>query len=87
MRDRRGEFAGLDQVNIQLPPGLSGSGEVDVQLTVDGRIRERGARGHPVSSSIRERQFQSGSPITTSGGRRDLAACSASFEILDSRST
>ena len=33
----QGEFAGLDQVNIQLPAGLSGSGEVDVQLTVDGR--------------------------------------------------
>jgi len=33
----QGEFAGLDQVNIQLPAGLSGSGEVDVQLTVDGK--------------------------------------------------
>ena len=31
------EFAGLDQVNLQLPAGLSGSGEVDVELTVDGR--------------------------------------------------
>ena len=30
------EFAGLDQVNIQLPAGVSGSGEVDVELTVDG---------------------------------------------------
>jgi uncharacterized protein (TIGR03437 family) len=33
----QGEFPGLDQVNIQLPAGLSGSGEVDVQLTVDGK--------------------------------------------------
>ena len=31
------EFAGLDQVNIQLPAGLAGSGEVDVQLIVDGK--------------------------------------------------
>jgi uncharacterized protein (TIGR03437 family) len=31
------EFAGLDQVNIQLPAALSGSGEVAVQLTVDGK--------------------------------------------------
>ena len=31
------EFAGLDQVNIQLPVGLSGAGEVDVELTVDGK--------------------------------------------------
>jgi uncharacterized protein (TIGR03437 family) len=31
------EFVGLDQVNIQLPAGLSGSGEVDVELTVAGK--------------------------------------------------
>jgi mannan endo-1,4-beta-mannosidase len=31
------EFAGLDQVNVQLPAGLIGSGEVDVELTVDGK--------------------------------------------------
>ena len=31
------EFAGLDQVNVQLPAGVSGAGEVDVELTVDGK--------------------------------------------------
>ena len=62
----QGEFAGLDQVNIQLPAGLSGSGEVDVQLTVDGRNANCGARWRSSES-----QFQSGSPMTTSGGRRD----------------
>jgi uncharacterized protein (TIGR03437 family) len=31
------EFAGLDQVNLQLPAGSSGAGEVDVELTVDGK--------------------------------------------------
>jgi uncharacterized protein (TIGR03437 family) len=33
----QGEFAGLDQVNIQLPVGLNGPGKVDVELTVDGK--------------------------------------------------
>jgi uncharacterized protein (TIGR03437 family) len=33
----QGEFAGLDQVNIQLPVGLTGAGEVDVELAVDGK--------------------------------------------------
>lgn len=32
------EFAGLDQVNISLPPSLAGSGESDVQLSVNGQI-------------------------------------------------
>jgi uncharacterized protein (TIGR03437 family) len=31
-------FTGLDQVNISLPPSLSGSGESNVILTVDGQI-------------------------------------------------
>lgn len=30
-------FAGLDQINVQLPRGLAGRGEVDVALTVDGQ--------------------------------------------------
>ena len=30
-------FDGLDQVNIELPPSLSGSGEVNVILTIDGQ--------------------------------------------------
>ncbi|MBX5496014.1 MAG: hypothetical protein IRZ15_11835, partial [Bryobacteraceae bacterium] len=30
------EFAGLDQVNIELPPSLAGSGEVSLVLSVDG---------------------------------------------------
>jgi uncharacterized protein (TIGR03437 family) len=33
----QGSFAGLDQVNVQLPRSLAGRGEVDVLLTVDGR--------------------------------------------------
>lgn len=34
----QGEFVGLDQVNIKLPRTLLGRGEVDVTLTVDGRV-------------------------------------------------
>ncbi len=33
-----GEFIGLDQVNVKLPRTLIGRGEVDVVLTVDGRL-------------------------------------------------
>jgi uncharacterized protein (TIGR03437 family) len=33
----QGGFAGLDQINVQLPRGLCGRGEVDVTLTVDGK--------------------------------------------------
>ncbi|MGH9843534.1 MAG: hypothetical protein ACREEM_32755 [Blastocatellia bacterium] len=33
----QGGFVGLDQVNLQLPRGLAGRGEVDVALTVDGQ--------------------------------------------------
>lgn len=33
----QGDFAGLDQINLRLPATLSGRGEVDVLLTVDGR--------------------------------------------------
>lgn len=33
----QGEFAGLDQVNVALPPALRGIGETDLILTVDGR--------------------------------------------------
>jgi uncharacterized protein (TIGR03437 family) len=33
----QGEFAGLDQVNVQLPPTLRGRGTVDLQLTVDSK--------------------------------------------------
>ncbi len=32
----QGSFAGLDQVNIQLPPELAGRGDADLVLTVDG---------------------------------------------------
>lgn len=32
------DFAGLDQVNLRVPPQLRGRGEVDVLLTVDGRL-------------------------------------------------
>jgi len=33
----QGDFAGLDQCNLRLPNTLSGRGEVDVVLTVDGK--------------------------------------------------
>jgi uncharacterized protein (TIGR03437 family) len=33
----QGEFAGLDQINLQLPLALRGVGEVDLNLTVDGQ--------------------------------------------------
>ncbi|MFN0121514.1 MAG: kelch repeat-containing protein [Blastocatellia bacterium] len=33
----QGEFAGLDQMNLQLPQSLAGRGEVEAQLIVDGR--------------------------------------------------
>ena len=34
----QGEFAGLDQVNVQVPPNLAGTGESNVVLTVDGIV-------------------------------------------------
>ncbi|MCG3162642.1 MAG: hypothetical protein JMDDDDMK_03935 [Acidobacteria bacterium] len=33
----QGSFAGLDQINLQLPRALAGRGEVDLILTVDGQ--------------------------------------------------
>ncbi|MEK7833537.1 MAG: BACON domain-containing carbohydrate-binding protein, partial [Acidobacteriota bacterium] len=33
----QGDYAGLDQVNIQIPRSLAGRGEVDLVLTVDGQ--------------------------------------------------
>lgn len=33
----QGQYAGLDQINLRLPRGLAGCGEVSVVLTVDGR--------------------------------------------------
>ena len=35
-----GHFAGLDQVSVEVPRSLAGSGNVDVALTVDGRTAE-----------------------------------------------
>jgi uncharacterized protein (TIGR03437 family) len=43
----QGDFVGLDQVNTRLPRSLAGRGEVDVALTVDGRMAS------PVTISIR----------------------------------
>ena len=34
----QGSFAGLDQANILLPRTLTGRGEVDITLNVDGKI-------------------------------------------------
>jgi uncharacterized protein (TIGR03437 family) len=34
----QGQYSGFDQVNIQLPPSLSGKGTLDVVLTVDGSL-------------------------------------------------
>ena len=33
----QGGYAGLDQINVQIPPSLRGSGEIEINLTVDGR--------------------------------------------------
>jgi len=33
----QGSFAGLDQINVRIPRGLTGRGEVDVNLTADGQ--------------------------------------------------
>jgi uncharacterized protein (TIGR03437 family) len=33
----QGSYAGLDQLNIPLPSSLRGAGEIDINLTVDGR--------------------------------------------------
>ncbi len=34
----QGAFIGLDQINLLLPKSLAGSGEVDVSVTVDGKV-------------------------------------------------
>lgn len=34
----QGDFAGLDQLNLRLPRVLAGRGNVDVVLTVDGKM-------------------------------------------------
>lgn len=33
----QGEFEGLDQINVRIPPALAGRGEVDVRVVVDGK--------------------------------------------------
>jgi uncharacterized protein (TIGR03437 family) len=43
----QGDFAGLDQVNVQLPRNLIGRGEVEVALTVEGKT------ANPVRINIR----------------------------------
>jgi uncharacterized protein (TIGR03437 family) len=37
----QGQYPGLDQVNLKLPPGLSGRGEVEIVLTVEGRAANK----------------------------------------------
>jgi uncharacterized protein (TIGR03437 family) len=34
----QGAFAGLDQINVLLPRGLAGRGEVDIKLTIEGSM-------------------------------------------------
>lgn len=34
----QGQFVGLDQINIQLPPSLRGKGLVNVTVTIDGKM-------------------------------------------------
>ncbi len=34
---KQGGFAGLDQINAELPPSLAGAGQVSITLTVDGK--------------------------------------------------
>jgi uncharacterized protein (TIGR03437 family) len=36
--DRQGQFAGLDQINVRLPRGLAGRGEVNVEVNVEGKV-------------------------------------------------
>ena len=33
----QGEYAGLDQVNVVVPPSLAGAGEVPIILRIDGQ--------------------------------------------------
>ncbi|NOT61599.1 MAG: hypothetical protein HOP19_15385, partial [Acidobacteria bacterium] len=33
----QGGYAGLDQINVPIPATLRGAGEIDINLTVDGR--------------------------------------------------
>jgi uncharacterized protein (TIGR03437 family) len=40
------EFAGLDQINVQIPQSLAGSGKVTIQVTVDG------VAGNPVFVTV-----------------------------------
>ena len=35
--DRQGQFAGLDQINVRLPKSLAGRGEVNVEVSVEGK--------------------------------------------------
>lgn len=41
------EYAGLDQINVELPRTLMGAGKVDLQLSVDGRL------ANPVTIEVR----------------------------------
>lgn len=34
----QGDFVGLDQINVRLPRSLIGRGEMDVTLTMDGKV-------------------------------------------------
>jgi len=38
------EFAGLDQINAELPRSLAGAGTVTVLVTVDGRVEKPSIR-------------------------------------------
>lgn len=33
----QGQFEGLDQVNLQIPPAMAGKGDVDLTITIDGK--------------------------------------------------
>jgi uncharacterized protein (TIGR03437 family) len=48
----QGEFTGLDQVNLQIPSNLTGSGEVSVVLTVQDPVNNVNATANSVSISI-----------------------------------
>ena len=37
----QGDYAGLDQVNVELPRSLFGKGESEIALSVEGRIANR----------------------------------------------
>jgi uncharacterized protein (TIGR03437 family) len=47
----QGQYPGLDQVNVQIPPTFAGQGERAIQLTVNGQVAS-GSTANPVTINI-----------------------------------